>query len=90
VLPGLLPRPVRIHEAVEAGRLSLRRVAALLDFSIAELATLCRDYGRPLSYDLGTVHDLGPTHAERGTPPSGPWPGRGGPGIILPGFSAAE
>ncbi len=41
----------RVHEAVEAGRLSLRRAAALIGLSSSDFADLCRSYGRPLSYD---------------------------------------
>ena len=41
----------RIHEAVEAGRLSLRRAAGLLGLSLSAFADVCRSYGRPLSYD---------------------------------------
>lgn len=41
----------RVQEAVEAGRLSLRRAAELLGLSIAALVEVCRSYGRPLSYD---------------------------------------
>ena len=42
----------RVHAAVEAGRLSLRRAARLLDLELDELAALCRDYGLTLSYDV--------------------------------------
>jgi transcriptional regulator with XRE-family HTH domain/Zn-dependent peptidase ImmA (M78 family) len=42
----------RVSSAVEAGRLSLRRAASLLDLSLAELADLCAAHGYPLSYDL--------------------------------------
>jgi transcriptional regulator with XRE-family HTH domain len=42
----------RIAQAVEAGRLSLRRAASLLDLSLAELADLCAAHGAPLSYAL--------------------------------------
>ena len=41
----------RVHEAVEAGRLSQRRAAGLLGLSLNDLADVCRSYGRPLSYD---------------------------------------
>ena len=44
-------RYARVHEAVEAGRLSLRRAASLLGLSIHAFADLCRSYGRALSYD---------------------------------------
>ena len=39
-----------VRWAIEAGRLSLRRAAALLGVSVEQLAELCRDYGMPLSY----------------------------------------
>lgn len=42
----------RVHEAVEAGRLSLRRAATLLGLPLSAFAELCRSYGRPLSYDV--------------------------------------
>lgn len=42
----------RISVAVEEGRLSLRRAAALLDLELAELADLCAAHGHPLSYEL--------------------------------------
>ena len=42
----------RVAAAVEAGRLSLRRAAALLGLSLAELADVCAAHGCPLSYDL--------------------------------------
>lgn len=42
----------RVHEAVESGRLSLRRAAGLLELSLGAFAELCRSYGKPLSYDL--------------------------------------
>lgn len=42
----------RVSGAVEAGRLSLRRAAALLGLSLAELADVCAAHGCPLSYDL--------------------------------------
>lgn len=35
----------RVHQAVEAGRLSLRRAAGLLDLSLEAFAALCRAYG---------------------------------------------
>jgi hypothetical protein len=41
----------RVHEAVEGGRLSLRRAAGLLGLSLGAFADVCRSYGRPLSYD---------------------------------------
>lgn len=41
----------RVYQAVETGRLSLRRAAKLLDLQLYEFADLCRNYGRPLSYD---------------------------------------
>lgn len=41
----------RVHDAVEAGRLSLRRAAGLLGMSLGAFAELCQSYGRPLSYD---------------------------------------
>lgn len=41
----------RVHEAVEVGRLSLRRAAGLLGLSLSAFADVCRSYGRPLSYD---------------------------------------
>jgi len=42
----------RVHEAVEAGLLSLRKAASLLDLSLSAFAEVCRSYGRPLSYDV--------------------------------------
>jgi XRE family transcriptional regulator, fatty acid utilization regulator len=42
----------RVHEAVESGRLSLRRAAGLLGLTLEAFADLCRSYGRPLSYDV--------------------------------------
>jgi len=42
----------RVSNAVEAGRLSLRRAAGLLGLSLAELADLCAAHGHPLSYDV--------------------------------------
>lgn len=41
----------RVHDAVEAGRLSLRRAASLLDLDPGELPALCASYGLALSYD---------------------------------------
>ena len=41
----------RVQEAVESGRLSLRRAAGLLGLSLSAFADVCRSYGRPLSYD---------------------------------------
>lgn len=41
----------RVHDAVEAGRLSVRRAAGLLGLSLTAFADVCRSYGRPLSYD---------------------------------------
>ena len=54
VLPLLFSAPFieRVHDAVESGRLSLRRAAGLLGLSLEALADLCRSYGRPLSYDV--------------------------------------
>jgi len=40
-----------IYEAVEAGRLSMRRASSLLGLSLSGFADLCRNYGRQLSYD---------------------------------------
>jgi Zn-dependent peptidase ImmA (M78 family) len=53
-LPPLFSRPfvTRVADAVDSGRLSLRRAAALLGLSALELGELCAAYGRPLSYDL--------------------------------------
>ncbi|HYW12820.1 MAG TPA: XRE family transcriptional regulator [Longimicrobium sp.] len=42
----------RVADAVEAGRLSLRRAAGLLGLSMAELAELCASHGCRLSYEL--------------------------------------
>ena len=42
----------RVQEAVEAGRLSVRRAAGLLGLSLSDFADVCRSYGRPLSYDV--------------------------------------
>lgn len=50
-LPFSAPFIARVHEAVEAGRLSLRRAAGLLGLSLRVFADVCRSYGRPLSYD---------------------------------------
>ncbi|HYH78378.1 MAG TPA: XRE family transcriptional regulator [Longimicrobium sp.] len=41
----------RVHAAVEAGRLSLRRAARLLDMDPDEFSDLCAAYGLALSYD---------------------------------------
>lgn len=41
----------RVYDAVEGGRLSLRRAAGLLGLSLEAFADVCRSYGRPLSYD---------------------------------------
>ncbi len=45
------PFIARVYEAVEAGRLSLRRAAGLLGLSLNAFANVCSSYGRPLSYD---------------------------------------
>jgi Zn-dependent peptidase ImmA (M78 family)/transcriptional regulator with XRE-family HTH domain len=52
--PPLFSRPFveRVSTAVEAGRLSLRRAAGLLDLSAAQLVELCADHGHPLSYEV--------------------------------------
>jgi Zn-dependent peptidase ImmA (M78 family)/DNA-binding XRE family transcriptional regulator len=42
----------RVSAAVEGGSLSMRRAAALLDLSLAELAQVCAAHGVPLSYEL--------------------------------------
>lgn len=42
----------RVAGAIEAGRLSLRRAAGLLDLSLADLAALCDAHGHPLSYEI--------------------------------------
>lgn len=43
----------RVAGAIEAGRLSLRRAAGLLDRSTTEMAEMCAAHGHPLtSYDL--------------------------------------
>lgn len=44
----------RVHEAVEAGRLSLRRAAKLLDLRVDAFAELCQSYGRPVSSAIPT------------------------------------
>lgn len=58
LLPNTSPPPLfnddfvrRIHTAVEAGRLSVRRAARILDLKQSEFAKLCRQYGLPLSYE---------------------------------------
>jgi Zn-dependent peptidase ImmA (M78 family) len=53
-LPPLFSREfiTRVHSAVEAGRLSLRRAARLLEVEVAEFADICRTYGLSLSYDV--------------------------------------
>jgi XRE family transcriptional regulator, fatty acid utilization regulator len=40
----------RVHDAVEDGRLSLRRAAAVLGMNLKDFAQLCATYGRQLSY----------------------------------------
>ncbi|HLM67312.1 MAG TPA: XRE family transcriptional regulator [Longimicrobium sp.] len=58
--PGAQPVPLlfsrrfvaRVAEAVNAGRLSLRRAASLLGLSMAELSALCAAHGCRLSYEL--------------------------------------
>lgn len=42
----------RVHGAVEAGRLSLRRASRLLEMEVEEFADLCRAYSLTLSYDV--------------------------------------
>ncbi len=42
----------RVADAVDAGRLSLRRAASLLGLTVVELAELCEAHGRSLSYDV--------------------------------------
>lgn len=42
----------RIAGGLEAGHLSVRRAASLLDLAPAELGALCATHGRPLSYEL--------------------------------------
>jgi XRE family transcriptional regulator, fatty acid utilization regulator len=53
-LPPLFSRRFigRVADAVEAGRLSLRRAAGLLGLTLAELADVCAAHGHPLSYEL--------------------------------------
>ena len=53
-MPPLFSRPfvARVADAVEAGRLSLRRAATLLGLSATELAGLCGAHGCPLPYNL--------------------------------------
>ncbi|HEX6750829.1 MAG TPA: helix-turn-helix transcriptional regulator [Longimicrobium sp.] len=53
-LPPLFSREFisRVHTAVEAGRLSLRRAARLLDIDVADFAEICRSYGLSLSYEV--------------------------------------
>ncbi len=53
-VPPLFSRPfvTRIADAVDSGRLSVRRAASLLGMSALELGELCAAYGRPLSYNL--------------------------------------
>lgn len=41
-----------IHDAVERGRLSLRKAATLLSLSPEEFATVCETYGYELSYEM--------------------------------------
>lgn len=41
----------RVYDAVESGRLSLRRAADLLGLSLNAFANVCSSYGRSLSYD---------------------------------------
>jgi XRE family transcriptional regulator, fatty acid utilization regulator len=52
--PPLFSRALvaRVAEAVEAGRLSVRRAASLLGLSTVELGELCASYGSPLSYEF--------------------------------------
>jgi Zn-dependent peptidase ImmA (M78 family) len=54
VLPPLFSSAFveRVHDAVEAGFLSLRKAASLLDLSLSAFSELCRSHGRPLSYDV--------------------------------------
>lgn len=40
-----------IYDAVESGRLSLRRAATLLNLELGDFAELCRNYGHALSFD---------------------------------------
>jgi transcriptional regulator with XRE-family HTH domain len=42
----------RIQGAIESGRLSVRRAAALLGLALPDLAALCAAYGRPLTYSF--------------------------------------
>ena len=42
----------RVADAVDDGRLSLRRAATLLDLTVESLAALCTAHGRPLAYTL--------------------------------------
>lgn len=42
----------RVNGAVEAGRLSFRRAARLLDLDTSELAATCREWGLALSYEV--------------------------------------
>lgn len=53
-LPPLFSREfvTRVHTAVEAGRLSLRRAARLPDIDVPDLAEICRAYGLSLSYEV--------------------------------------
>jgi XRE family transcriptional regulator, fatty acid utilization regulator len=53
-LPPLFSRRFieRVSGGVEAGRLSMRRAAGLLDLSLAQLADVCAAHGYPLSYEL--------------------------------------
>ena len=53
-IPELFSRAFveRVYQAVEAGRLSLRRAASLLDLTVAAFADLCRAYHLSLSYDV--------------------------------------
>lgn len=52
--PLLFSRPfvARVADAVDEGRLALRRAAELLDVPVLTLAETCRAHGRPLAYDL--------------------------------------
>lgn len=53
--PLLFSQPfiARVAEAVESGRLSLRRASTLLDLTPEDFAGLCAAHGHPLSYSLG-------------------------------------
>jgi Zn-dependent peptidase ImmA (M78 family)/DNA-binding XRE family transcriptional regulator len=53
-LPPLFSRSfvARVHQAVEAGRLSLRRAARLLDVDPLAFADTCRAYDLALSYEV--------------------------------------